>query len=209
MLKVGLTGGIGCGKTNVARELQELGCHVYDADQIARDVVRPGTKGLRALVAEFGPEILSPQGELDRARLGQIIFSDVTKRNRLNEILHPIIIAEQNRLIHEADLQDPEGIVIIDAALMIETGSHKRFDKLIVVYCDRETQITRVMNRNKLTRAEAEARVNAQMPTEEKLKFADFTIDTSGSMAETYTKIIELFQKLYLLTKDNNPDYQF
>src|SRR5262245_36075426 len=120
MLKVGLTGGIGVGKSFVSGVFRELGCHVYDAEQIARDVVAPESAGVQALVAEFGSDILAADRSLDRARLGQLVFADEAKRLRLNALLHPIIIAEQNRLLAEAEQADPDGIAIVDAALMIE-----------------------------------------------------------------------------------------
>lgn len=205
MLKVGLTGGIASGKSHVSRTFAEMGCTVYDSDQIARDVVAPETAGLRMLVEEFGREILNADGSLDRAKLGAIVFSDEFKRQRLNQLLHPLIIAEQDRLIAEAR----NSIVIIDAALMIETGSYKRFDVLIVVYCNREEQLLRLMRRNGYSREEAEARINSQMATEEKLKYADYAIDTSGSFEQTRAIVrdvyLQLLQKLKTKASDATP----
>jgi len=201
MLKVGLTGGIGTGKSHVAKIFIELGCYVFDADKIARQVVEPGEVGFEKVVAEFGKEILAEDGTIDRAKLGQIVFSSPEKREKLNQILHPIIIAKQDSLISETINQDPNAIVIIDAALMIETGSYKRFDKLIVVYCDRESQIERVMKRNNLPRNEVESRINSQMPSDEKRKYADIEIDTSGTFEETEDKVKAVYQELKGLAK--------
>jgi len=147
--------------------------------------VEPGKPGLAAVVEEFGPEVLAADGTLDRAALGRIVFALPERRKRLEAILHPPILAEQDRLIAEAFARDPDAIVVVDAALMIESGGYKRFDKLIVVHCDPETQIARLMRRNGLSRDEALARVAAQMPQAEKLRYADFTIDTSGTLDDT------------------------
>ncbi|MBK7994434.1 MAG: dephospho-CoA kinase [Blastocatellia bacterium] len=201
MLKVGLTGGIGTGKSHVAKTFIELGCYVFDADKIARQVVEPGEVGFEKVVAEFSKEILAEDGTIDRAKLGQVIFSSPEKREKLNQILHPIIIDKQDSLISETINQDPNAIVIIDAALMIETGSYKRFDKLIVVYCDKESQIERVMKRNNLSRSEVESRINSQMPSDEKRKYADIEIDTSGSFKETEDKVKVVYQELKGLAK--------
>ena len=196
MLKVGLTGGIASGKSHVDQILKELGCHVFDADQIARDVVLPDKEGYEKVVAEFGSEILQEDGLIDRAKLGSIVFGDESKRRKLNTILHPIIIAEQDRALRSVEEADPKGIAVIDASLMLETGSYKRFDKIVVVYCDGEVQIQRLMHRNKYSREEAEARVASQMPSEEKFKYADYLIDTSGTFEQTREQVVKLFEQL-------------
>ncbi|MBD0326507.1 MAG: dephospho-CoA kinase, partial [Pyrinomonadaceae bacterium] len=151
MLRVGLTGSIAVGKSYVAGVLAELGCHVLDADQTAREVVGVGTKGLQAVVDAFGEEVLRADGTLDRARLGAIVFADETKRLRLNSILHPFIIESQDAQLRKWEAEDPFGIGVIDAALMIESGGYRRFDKLIVVHCRPEVQLERLMARNQLT----------------------------------------------------------
>src|ERR1043165_1070627 len=180
MLRVGLTGSIGVGKSFVASVFVELGCHVLDADQTAREVVMPGTAGLKALTAAFGEEILNTDGSLDRKRLGARVFADPRERERLNHILHPFIIARQDEILNGWEAGDPDGIGIVDAALMIESGGYKRFDKLIVVHCRPEVQLERLMLRNGLTREEAQRRIDSQMPQEEKQKFGDYLIDTSN-----------------------------
>ena len=196
MLRVGLTGSIGVGKTFVTSVLAELGCRVLDADRTAREVVAAGSAGLRAVTEAFGTEILQPDGTLDRTRLGAIVFADEEKRLLLNSILHPFIIAAQDERLQEWEAEDASGIAVIDAALMIESGGYKRFDKLIVVYCDRETQVTRLMARNRITREDAERRINAQMSSEEKRRYADYEIDTSGTFEEARRRVISVYQQL-------------
>jgi dephospho-CoA kinase len=196
MLRVGLTGSIGVGKSFVTSVFEELGCHVLDADQTAREVVMPDTPGLRALTDAFGEEILNTDGTLNRKRLGARIFTDQAERERLNHILHPFIIARQDEIMRGWEAEDPNGIGIIDAALMIESGGYKRFDKLIVVHCRPEVQLERLMLRDNLSRDEALRRINSQIPQEEKQKFADYLIDTSDGFELTRTQIISVHQKL-------------
>jgi len=196
MLRVGLTGSIGVGKSFVASVFVELGCHVLDADQTAREVVMPGTPGLKALVDVFGQDILAADGTLDRKRLGALIFADQIKREQLNYILHPFIIARQDEILNAWEAEDPDGIGIVDAALMIESGGYKRFDKLIVVHCRPEVQLERLMLRDKLSRDEALRRINSQMPQEEKQKFADYLIDTSDGFELTRSRSVEIYNQL-------------
>src|SRR5689334_5383148 len=196
MLRVGMTGSIGVGKSFVASIFIELGCHVLDADLTAREMVMPGTPGLKALTEAFGEEILNTDGTLDRKRLGALIFADENQRQRLNYLLHPFIIARQDEILREWELADPEGISIVDAALMIESGGYKRFDKLIVVHCRPEVQLERLMLRDKLSRDEALRRINSQMPQEEKQKFADYLIDTSDGFELTRSRSVEIYNQL-------------
>jgi len=196
MLRVGLTGSIGVGKSFVTSVFEELGCHVLDADLTAREVVMPGTPGLNAITEEFGEDILNPDGTLNRKQLGALVFADESRRRRLNNLLHPFIIARQDEIMRGWEAEDPNGIGIIDAALMIESGGYKRFDKLIVVHCRPEVQLERLMLRDKLSREEALRRISSQMPQEEKQKFADYLIDTSDGFEPTRTQIISVHQKL-------------
>lgn len=196
MLRVGLTGSIAVGKSLVSSVFAELGCHVLDADQTARDVVMPGTPGLAAVAAEFGNDVLASDGSLDRQHLASLIFQDEQKRLRLNSILHPFIIARQDQILREWGKKDPEGIGIVDAALMIESGGYKRFDKLIVVHCRPEVQLERLMLRNGLTLVEAEERIGSQMSQEEKQQFADYLIDTSDGFEPTRRRTIEVYDQL-------------
>ncbi len=196
MLKVGLTGSIAVGKSFVCGVLSELGCHVLDADQTAREVVEPRTEGLRRIVKEFGREILLPTGRLDRKMLGGIVFSEPGKRQLLNSILHPLIIDEQDKWVESCSSTDPDGIAVIEAALMIESGGYKRFDELIVVWCGSDIQLQRLMKRNSIGREEAEKMIAAQMPQKEKKRYASFLIDTSGSFDETRLQIEAVYKEL-------------
>lgn len=196
MLKVGLTGSIAVGKSHVCGVFRELGCHVLDADKTAREVVEPGTVGLKKIVTAFGDEVLREDGSLDRKRLGSIVFSDAPKRQLLNSIVHPLVIDEQDRWLREHEAEDPNGIAIVDAALMIESGGYRRFQHLIVVWCRPDIQLARLMSRDNLTEAEARKRITSQMPQEEKKKYADFLIDTSGEYSETRLQIVAVFESL-------------
>jgi dephospho-CoA kinase len=196
MLRVGLTGSIAAGKSFVASVFEELGCHVVDADQTAREVVMPGTPGLKALTEAFGEEVLNPDGTLNRKQLGAVVFADESQRQRLNHILHPFIIARQDEILSEWEEEDPDGIGIVDAALMIESGGYRRFDKLIVVHCRPEVQLERLMLRDKLSRDEAQRRIDSQMPQEEKQKFADYLIDTSDGFEPTRAQTLRVFEQL-------------
>src|SRR5215216_3813066 len=196
MLRVGLTGSIGVGKSFVASIFAELGCHVLDADQTAREVVMPGTPGLMAITQEFSEAVLNPDGTLDRKHLGALVFADESRRQRLNYLLHPFIIARQDEIMREWEAEDPNGIGIIDAALMIESGGYRRFDKLIVVHCRPEVQLERLMLRDKLSRDEAERRIHSQMPQEEKQKFADYLIDTSDGFELTRAQTMRVHEAL-------------
>jgi dephospho-CoA kinase len=201
MLRVGLTGSIAVGKSFVSGVLAGLGCHVVDSDQIARKVVEPGTEGLRRVVEAFGRRALREDGTLDRAGLGSIIFADESKRALMNSILHPLIMAEQDELLRRWESEDPRGVGVIDAALLIESGGYRRFDKVVVVHCRPEVQLERLMRRNGLTREDAEARVAAQLPQEEKLRHADFAVDTSGSFDETRARVEEVYVELRRLAE--------
>ncbi len=196
MLKVGLTGSIAVGKSYVCDVFRELGCHVLDADETARDVVAPGTPGLSQIIKEFGEDILLPDGSLDRKKLGAIVFNDPDKRQLLNSIVHPLVIEEQDRWISEREAEHPDGIAMVDAALMIESGGYKRFDRLIVVWCEDDIQLERLMRRDGLDEAAAKARIAAQMPQAEKKRFADHLIDTSAGFDDTRRRVREVYVRL-------------
>ena len=201
MLRAGLTGSIAVGKSFVSRTLAELGCRVLDADRTAREVVAPGTPGLRAVAGTFGPEVLQADGTLDRARLGAIVFADEEQRKLLNSLLHPYIIAAQDEQLRQWEREDPAGVAVVDAALMIESGSYRRFAKLIVVHCRPELQLERLLRRDKISRAEAARRIAAQMPQEEKMRYADFLIDTSEGFADTRRQTEEVYRQLLELSQ--------
>ena len=196
MLRVGLTGSIAVGKSYVTSVFGELGCRVLDADQTAREVVETGSPGLRAVVESFGRDVLNDDGTLNRARLGELVFADPEQRQRLNAILHPFIIARQDEIMREWEAQDPKGIGIIDAALMIESGGYKRFDKLIVVHCRPEVQLERLMLRTGLSLEQARQRIASQMSQEEKQRYADYLIDTSDGFEITRSRVSEVQKEL-------------
>jgi dephospho-CoA kinase len=196
MLKVGLTGSIAVGKSYVLSVLAQLGCATFDADKIAHLVMEPGRPAYNDVRREFGDGVLASDGSIDRQALGTIVFADEARRRRLNEIVHPRVIEEQNRLLGDAEARNPNGIAVIDAALMIESGGYKRFDKLIVVYCDRETQIRRLMRRAGIAREAAEQRLAAQMSSEDKLRYADYRINTEGTFEETRRLVLDVHTDL-------------
>ncbi|CAN5648541.1 dephospho-CoA kinase [soil metagenome] len=199
MLKVGLTGSIAVGKSYVCEVFRELGAFVLDADQTAREVVQSNTEGLRRIVKNFGAEVLQPNGELDRAKIGSIVFTDEAKRQLLNSIVHPLVIEKQNKWLCERERENPQGIAVVDAALMIESGGYRRFDKIIVVWCESALQLERLMLRNNLTAEEALKRINSQMPQTEKKRYADFLIDTSEGFKAAKQQTVIIFEQLKLL----------
>ncbi|MBK6750415.1 MAG: dephospho-CoA kinase [Acidobacteria bacterium] len=202
MLKVGLTGSIAVGKSHVCSVLRELGCRVLDADLTAREVVAKGTPGLASIVREFGEGILTDTGALDRKKLGAIVFADKEKREKLNSIVHPLVIEAQDRWIRDVEMTDSQGIAVIDAALMIESGGYKRFNKLIVVWCESAIQLERLKHRDGLSESDATLRIAAQMPQDEKKQFADHLIDTSRSFEDTRSQVAEVVKKLKLFMAD-------
>src|ERR1051326_5092087 len=202
MLKVGLTGSIAVGKSLVLRTLAELGCYAIDADEVAREVVAPGTQGLRLVTDEFGSAVLKDDGSLDRGRLGAIVFTAPDRRAKLNSLLHPLIITAQDERIRQIESEDPKSIVVIDAALIIESGGYQRLDKLIVAHCRPEIQLQRLMTRDDLSREAAEQRIASQMPQEEKKKYAAFLIDTSEGFEKTREQVLAVHNLLRTLADD-------
>lgn len=184
-LVIGLTGGIASGKSTVSGILRQLGAHIIDADAIARSQMRRGTAVWRSVVEAFGDEVLKSDGEVDRRRLGEMVFRDPAKRRLLDEITHPPVVEEIGRRIRAF----PEGIVIVDVPLLVEAGMASMVDRLWVVWVDRETQVGRLMKRDGIGREEAALRLGAQMPLEEKAKMADVVIDNSGSIGDTRLQV--------------------
>ena len=199
MLRVGLTGGIATGKSTVGSMFVELGCHLIDSDRITHRLFDPGQAVHTAVVDEFGKRILAPDGTIDRRVLGEIVFKDPAARARLNGLVHPAVIDQQQQWLQGAEAQDPHGIAIVDAALMIEVGTYKNYDKVIVVICSPEQQKARLRKRSTLTEEQIEARIRSQMPMEEKVKFADFVIDNSGSVERTREQVEQVYQQLRAL----------
>ena len=197
MLRIGLTGGIACGKTLVRREFQRLGAPTLDSDDVARDIVAPGTPGLETIIKEFGASFLDDRGRLDRRKLAEVVFSAPAARKKLNAILHPLIWKEQKEWLEGLEAcSDPPPFAIVDAALMIETGSHERYDRVIVVQCSEQQQIDRLMARDGMNPEAAMARVSSQMPVAEKVRLGDDIIDNSGSEDDTRRQVARLCKKL-------------
>ena len=195
-LSVGLTGGIACGKSVVTRELGRLGAIVLDADEIAHKLMRPGAPAFAPVVEKFGREILGAEGLIDRAALGRRVFADPRDRWALNGIIHPLVMEEEERLHQEIRLLGEDRIVVTDAALLIEAGTHKRFDKLVVIHCPQDQQLQRLEKRDGLSANDALLRIQAQMPTEEKVRLADYTIETTGTEEQTRKEAAALFRAL-------------
>lgn len=196
MLKVGLTGGIATGKSYVLSVLRELGCEVLDADVVAHQAIEPDKPAYQDILAEFGESVLNADGTINRPALGAIVFGDETKRQRLNAIVHPRVFETQNAWFTEIAARNPQAIAVVDAALMVETGSYKRFDKVVVVYCTPQLQLERLMARNQIPQAQAEARIAAQLPSAEKLKVADYALDTSLGFENTRRQTEALYARL-------------
>lgn len=199
MLKVGLTGSIAVGKSFILGVFRELGCLTLDADITAREVVERGTTGLREIVDRFGNDVIAADGSLDRAKLGAIVFNDASKREILNSIVHPRVIESQDEWLTEKKNENPGGIAVVDAALMIESGGYQRFDKLIVAWCWPDILLYRLMSRNGLSEEAARKRIETQMPQEQKKQYADFLIDTSKEYEDTRRQTVEIFHELELL----------
>lgn len=195
MRVIGVTGGIACGKSTVAGILRDLGARVIDADGIAREVLAPGSPVLARVVERFGREVLRPDGSLDRGRLGCIVFRDPAARADLNAITHPAIIHLIEQRAEEARREGVD-VLVIDAPLLLEEGMREAVDEVWVVACSREEQVQRLGRRDGLSPREAELRMEAQMPLEEKVRLADRVIPNEGSLAELRIRVKRLWQEL-------------
>ncbi|MGZ4870321.1 MAG: dephospho-CoA kinase [Candidatus Angelobacter sp.] len=204
MLRVGLTGGVACGKSTVARMFADLGANIVDADTIAHELYRPGHVVLQELVKHFGPEILKPDGELDRARLAALVF-DGGRVEELNRIVHPAVIRQQDQWMRALGEKDPYAVAIVEAALIFEAGVKDHFDRIMVVTCKPAQKTARFAQRTGMNedeaRADVERRNKAQMSDEEKARRADFVIDNSGSVEETRHQVQRIYSELKVLAK--------
>jgi len=196
MLKVGLTGGLACGKTFVGKALQDLGCHLIQADELGHRVLDRGGAAYEDVVREFGTGILDRDGAINRKLLAAEVFSNPERLALLNGLVHPRVFQLEEELITGLERDDPAGIAVIEAAILIETGSHKKFDRLIVVACDELSQMARALDRDNTGRNDIVARLNRQIPLSEKQKFADYVIDTSGSKEDTLRQTREVYDAL-------------
>lgn len=201
MLRVGLTGGIATGKSTVARAFRERGAHVIDADRIAREVAPPGSAALSRIARAFGPGMIKPDGSLDRAALGSVVFADAAKRRVLEGILHPLILAEIDRRIEELERSDPQGIVVVEAALILELGRQDEYDAVVVVSAEEEQQRRRLIMRDNLSAEEAARRIGAQMPLAEKRRRAQFVVDNSADQAGCRADAERVFAELTALAR--------
>jgi dephospho-CoA kinase len=197
MIWVGLTGGIASGKSTVSRLFREAGAFIIDADEIAHDVIRKGGPAYAPVVEAFGPDILDETGEIDRKRLGAIVFQDAHQRERLNRLVHPHVYARAETERKAIAAAYPDAVILFDVPLLIETGAHREMDQVILVYVDRATQIDRLMKRDRLTREEAERRIDAQMPLDEKRRFADEVIDTRVPLPGVESAVRSLYRRLH------------
>ena len=199
MLRIGLTGGIGCGKSTVAAMMREAGCHIINADQIAHASLSPGGPGYDEIVREFGKGILRKDGTVERARLAGIVFAHPKLLDRLNAIVHPRVLAKISEELDAVERKDPNGVAVVEAALLIESEYHLKMDRLLLVSCTPEQQLERLTDprfgRN-MTREDAQGRIAAQLPWAEKRKLAHDEIDCSGTLEQTRQQVISLVSRL-------------
>ena len=196
MLKVGLTGGLASGKSFVAQLFEDWGARVMHADKAGHAVLERDGEAYDDVVREFGDAILRADGSIDRKALGAIVFGDPEKLARLNALVHPHVFARQRVFFEQIERQEPAGIGVVEAAIMVETGSYKTYDRLVLAVCPPETQIQRFVEREGASEEEAKARMARQMPLAEKVPYADYVIDTSGSKADTVSRAREVWDKL-------------
>ncbi|MBO8188040.1 dephospho-CoA kinase [Streptomyces spirodelae] len=197
MVKVGLTGGIGAGKSEVSRLFAECGAVVVDADRIAREVVAPGTPGLAEVVAEFGEEILAPDGSLDRPRLGSLVFADPDRLAALNALIHPRVGERSAELERRALAADADAVVVHDVPLLVENGLAPLYDRVVVVDASPETQLDRLVRLRGMTEEEARARMAAQAGRQERLAVADIVIDNDGPLEKLAPRVREVWEELH------------
>ena len=196
MLKVGLTGGLASGKTFVGEVLASSGCLLIQADELGHEVLAPGGEAYDSVVREFGREILTDGGLIDRQRLAALVFASPGQLARLNALVHPSVVRREEESIADFAAREPRGIAVVEAAILIETGSYKRFDRIILVWCAEEQQVERALRREGAEEGGVRARISRQMPLQEKRKFADFVIDTSGRKEDTLRQARAVYEAL-------------
>ncbi len=203
MLRVGLTGGYASGKSFVAGQLERLGCHLIYADKLGHAVLRSGGEAYAPTLAAFGPNILAPDGSIDRQALGAIVFASPELLAKLNRFVHPAVFRLEEKMLDEFTSVDPSGIAVIEAAILIETGRYRTFDRLMLTACSEEAQIARGMERDGLAREQAIARISKQMSLEEKKRYADYVVDTSGPKDQTVAQVEQIFNELKQVQQTN------
>ncbi|OFW01260.1 MAG: dephospho-CoA kinase [Acidobacteria bacterium RIFCSPLOWO2_02_FULL_60_20] len=199
MISAGLTGGIGSGKSTAAALFASLGAVTINSDEIGRDMMKPGTVVYDRIVSGFGNDVVDANGQLDRAKLAEIVFHDLDKLKHLNAIVHAPVLREIDRRIQFERAKNPQAVVVVESAVLFEAGQERRFDKMIVAWCTPEQQVERFVSRSHMAEADVRARMAAQMPGDEKKRRADFVIDTSSSLADTERQVKEVFAKLQAL----------
>jgi dephospho-CoA kinase len=192
----GLTGAMGSGKTTVAKLFKELGAYVLDADEICRSLVEPGKPAWREAVKMLGKDILRDDQTIDRQKIADIVFNDPEKKKALEVILHPRVMAEEQAIYKNILKDHPGALVLIDAALLIESGNYRKVDKVIVIACDEETQLQRIMTKNMFSREDAQRRLQQQMPLKDKINFADYVLHNDSGLSELKDKVEALFHQL-------------
>jgi dephospho-CoA kinase len=202
MLTVGLTGGLATGKSSVGRSLAELGCFLIRFDELGHQVLEPGAEAYDGAIREFGSGILNPDGTIDRRELAALVFHDPERLAKLSALVHPPARARARKLLREYEAAHPHGIAVVEAAILVETGSYRDYAKLIVAVCSKEQQIERAMDRDGITREEVLDRLSRQRPLEEKIKYADYVIDTSGSRENTLAQVRAVYESLKRLESE-------
>jgi dephospho-CoA kinase len=200
MLRVGLTGGLASGKTFVGHALRDLGCYLIEADELGHEVLLPGAEAYDAVIHAFGDEILDQDRHIDRHKLGELVFGQPELLAKLSSLVHPPVAQRQAQAMAGIAQADPAAIVVVEAAILVETGSYKKFDRLIVVVCTLEQQMERAMKRGAYTKQEMEARLSRQLPLEEKLRVANYVIDTSGTKENTLEQVRAVYGSLRSLS---------
>ncbi len=200
MLRVGLTGGLASGKSFVGDALAELGCYLIEADKLGHEVMLPGAEAYDAIVREFGSVVLDPGGYIDRRKLSALVWDHPERLEKLNSFVHPAVRVREQRRMAEIAQADPNAIAVVAAAILVETGSYRNFDKLIVVTCTAEQQMERALKRGTYSKEEVLARLSRQLPLEEKLRVADYVIDTSGSKENTLAQVTIVYESLRSLS---------
>jgi dephospho-CoA kinase len=199
MLTVGLTGGIACGKSTVAKEFKRLGAYIIDADELARQAIEPKTAAWQKIADCFGPKILKADRQIDRNRLAEIVFADKDSLTKLNEIVHPPVMQAEKKLIADITRRDPEALIIVEVPLLIETGHQQQMQRVIVVAATPDNQLQRLLGKG-FSQSQAWARINAQLSITEKIRYADFVIFNNGSLQKVYKQVKNIFTQLKLLT---------
>ena len=200
MLRVGLTGGLACGKSFVGHSLADLGCYLIEADKLGHEVMLPGAEAYDAIVREFGPQVLDSDGRINRRKLSGIVWNDPERLGKLSSLVHPPVQVREEVRMAEIARTDPHAIVVVEAAILVETGRYKCFDRLIVVTCASEQQMERALERGSYNKEEILARLKRQLPLAEKLRVADYVIDTSGAKEATLEQVRTVYDKLRSLT---------